>query len=411
VTNAHRSRPVFALLTANTLAFTAEAVSMVVIPWFVLELTGSYARMGIVGFFTVLPRVIAIFLGGQVVDRIGFRTASIASDLLSGISVCGIPLLYATGHLTFEWLIVLVVIGAVFDGPGATAREAMVPELVTNAGMNIDRVNAWFQGARRLSLFIGPVIAGFLVAGVGANNVLWLNAVVFGLSALVTQLFIPEVARVVDPDEETGSFWANTLFGFRFLRRQPLLIWLASIVCLMNFLDAPFTTVQLPALVRENYGSAGRLGLLIGAHGIGAVLGILLFSVLAPRMKRRPTFIIAFGLAGSMFFVLAAAPPFVFAIAAMVMMGIASGPLNPILMSIRQERVPLPYRARVFSTFTAIAFIAIPLGQLIGGFTVEWFGVQAVTATIAGIYVLAVASFTLSPVMHEMNTSNPAQQP
>ncbi len=93
--------PIYALLTANTLSFMAEAIAMVTIPWFVLELTGSYAQMGIIGFFTVMPRVIATFLGGQVVDRIGFRTSSIASDLLSGLSVCGIPILYATGHLTF----------------------------------------------------------------------------------------------------------------------------------------------------------------------------------------------------------------------------------------------------------------------------------------------------------------------
>ncbi|MBA3377453.1 MAG: MFS transporter, partial [Chloroflexia bacterium] len=97
-----RSRtPLFALLAANTLSFMAEAIAMVTVPWFVLELTGSYAQMGIVGFFTVLPRVIATFLGGQVVDRLGFRTSSIASDALSGLSVCGIPILYASGHLTF----------------------------------------------------------------------------------------------------------------------------------------------------------------------------------------------------------------------------------------------------------------------------------------------------------------------
>jgi hypothetical protein len=43
---------------AATLSFMAEAIAMVVIPWFVLELTGSYAQMGIIGFFTFLPRVV-----------------------------------------------------------------------------------------------------------------------------------------------------------------------------------------------------------------------------------------------------------------------------------------------------------------------------------------------------------------
>ena len=187
MTGTNLARPVYALLVTNTLAFIAEAISLVVIPWFVLELTGSYARMGIVGFFTVLPRVVAIFFGGQVVDRIGFRRASILSDLLSGLSVCGIPLLYAAGHLSFTWLIVLVVIGAVFDGPGATARDSMVPELVHRAGMNLDRINAFFQGSRRLSMFIGPMVAGLLVTRIGAQNVLWLNAIVFGTGRVTTR--------------------------------------------------------------------------------------------------------------------------------------------------------------------------------------------------------------------------------
>jgi hypothetical protein len=47
------------------------------------------------------------------------------------------------------------------------------------------------------------------------------------------------------------------------------------------------------------------------------------------------------------------------------------------VMPIRQERVPIAYRARVFGALTTLSFIAIPLGQLLGGYVVEWIGVQA----------------------------------
>lgn len=399
-----RSRtPVYALLAANTLSFTAEAIAMVAIPWFVLELTGSYAQMGIVGFFTVLPRVIATFLGGQVVDRLGFRTSSIVSDVLSGLSVCGIPILYATGHLTLSWLIVLVITGAFFDGPGATAKDAMVPELAFSAGISLDRVNAFFQGARRLSLFIGPVVAGFLIAWVGASNVLWVNAVVFGLSALITITLIPPVAMPRQEDDSPASFWSSTLFGFRFIRHHRLMLWLAGTVCLMNFLDAPMTTVQMPALVREHYGSAEQLGILLSADGGGAVVGAMIFSVVSGRVSRRKTFIAGFFVVGLAFLSLSAVPPYPVAIAIMFFMGLAGGPLNPILMSIRQERVPIAYRARVFGTTTAISFVAIPLGQLAGGYLTEWLGVQTLIAAVAVIYLTVVASFVFNPVLHEMD--------
>lgn len=399
-----RSRtPVYALLAANTLSFTAEAIAMVAIPWFVLELTGSYARMGIVGFFTVLPRVIATFLGGQVVDRIGFRTSSIASDLLSGLSVCGIPVLYSTGHLTFTWLIVLVIVGAFFDGPGATAKDAMVPELAHSAGIGLDRVNAFFQGARRLSMLIGPIAAGFLIAWVGPTHVLWVNAVVFAFSALVTITLIPPVSLPQQDDEPHATFWTNTLFGFRFIRQHRLMLWLAGTVCLMNFLDAPLATVQIPALVREHYGSAAQLGILLGVEGGGAVVGAVVYSVFSARLSRRTTFIACFLVVGLAILALSTAPAYVMAVVAMFVMGIASGPLNPILMSIRQERVPLPYRARVFGTTTAISFVAIPLGQLSGGFLIEWLGVQAILAAVAATYITVVLSFFLNPVLREMD--------
>ena len=347
--------------------------------------------------------MIATFLGGQLVDRLGFRTSSVVSDVLSGLSVCGIPILYATSHLSFAGLVILVIIGAAFDGPGATAKEAMVPELAALARIELDRVNAFFQGSRRLSLFIGPVLAGFLIAVVGPSNVLWVNAVVFGLSTLVTLMFIPTVANPQPDDGPSPSFWSNTLYGFRFIRQHRLMLWLAGTICLMNFLDAPLVTVQLPALVRENYGSADRLGILIGADGLGAVIGAIAFSVIAPRLSRRRTFIACFVVVGLTFVLLAMAPPFPLAVAAMLVMGLAGGPLNPILMSVRQERVPIPSRARVFGTTTAIAFVAIPFGQLIGGFLIEWLGVQAVIGGVAVIYLTVVATFLFNPVLREMD--------
>lgn len=395
--------PIFALLVANTLSFIAEGIAVVAIPWFVLELTGSYAKMGIVGFFTVLPRVIATFLGGQLVDRLGFRVSSVASDLLSGISVCGIPLLYASGNLTFTWLIVLVIVGAVFDGPGATAKEAMVPELTSMAGINLDRINAFFQGSRRLSTFIGPMIAGFLVAWIGTSNVLWVNAVAFALSAAIMMTLIPTISLPAQPSEERASFMANTMFGFRFIRQHRLLLWLAGFLCLTNFLDAPLATVQMPALVEEHYGSAERLGILLGAHGIGAVISTIIFSAIAPRLSRRKTFIICFILCAPLGLVMAMVPPYPIAVAAVLVTGFFAGPINPILMSIRQERVPAQFRARVFGSTTAIAFIAIPLGQLIGGFAVEWLGVRPYFVIVSLAYIVLVTTFFFTPVLHEMD--------
>ncbi|HEV2066374.1 MAG TPA: MFS transporter [Thermomicrobiales bacterium] len=92
------------------------------------------------------------------------------------------------------------------------------------------------------------------------------------------------------------------------------------------------------------------------------------------------------------------------------LMGVSVAPINPILMSIRQERVPIRYRARVFGTLTAIAFVAIPLGQLVGGYLIEWWGVQPYIFVVSAIYLLVTISFFFNPVLHEMD-EKPAPDP
>jgi hypothetical protein len=58
-------------------------LSAIAIPWFVLQTTGSATQTGITGFFNVLPVVLAGFLGGTPVDRLGYKHASIIADLAS----------------------------------------------------------------------------------------------------------------------------------------------------------------------------------------------------------------------------------------------------------------------------------------------------------------------------------------
>lgn len=72
-------------------------------------------------------------------------------------------------------------------------------------------------------------------------------------------------------------------------------------------------------------------------------------------------------------------------------------------MSIRQERVPIRYRARVFGTLTTLAFIAIPLGQLAGGYVVEWVGVRGSFAISSSVLIMVVATMFFTPVLHQMD--------
>jgi len=134
--------PLYSLFIANAVSLVGNVFTLIAIPWFVLQTTGSATKTGITGFFNILPVVIAGFLGGTIVDRLGYKPTSIISDLASGVTTALVPILYFTIGLQFWQLIVLVFLGALLDTPGGTARSALLPELAEQAGMPIERVTS-----------------------------------------------------------------------------------------------------------------------------------------------------------------------------------------------------------------------------------------------------------------------------
>src|SRR6266540_7286317 len=119
--------PLYSLFIANAISLVGSVFSLIAIPWFVLQTTGSATQTGITGFFNVLPVVLAGFFGGTLVDRLGYKRTSIIADIASGITTALIPLLYFTIGFEFWQLMVLVFLGALLDTPGSTARSALVP--------------------------------------------------------------------------------------------------------------------------------------------------------------------------------------------------------------------------------------------------------------------------------------------
>jgi MFS family permease len=80
-------RPLVLLQRANVLAGVSNALVMVVIPWLILERSGSPALAGLAGALAAIPGVVVAPFVGALVDRIGRRAVSVASDLFSALSV------------------------------------------------------------------------------------------------------------------------------------------------------------------------------------------------------------------------------------------------------------------------------------------------------------------------------------
>lgn len=111
----------------NVLAFVA-------IPWFVLQTTGSAAKTGLIGGAFLLAAVVAGVVGGPVVDRLGFKRASIVADLAGAVTVALIPLLYQTIGLAFWQLLMLVFLGGFLDALATRPARASSLTLLGRPG-------------------------------------------------------------------------------------------------------------------------------------------------------------------------------------------------------------------------------------------------------------------------------------
>ena len=167
-------------------------------PLVLLLTTGSAARTGIVAFAGLLPIAIAGVIGGAVVDRLGFKRSSIVADVASGVTVGLIPLLHFAGVLQFWHLLALAFCGGIFDVPGASARNALLPRLAARANMPLERANATYQLGQVFASVVGPLLAGVLILAIDAANVMYIDAASFFISAAVVAVGVtlPRSSRV-----------------------------------------------------------------------------------------------------------------------------------------------------------------------------------------------------------------------
>ena len=155
--------------------------------------------------------------------------------------------------------------------------------------------------------------------------------------------------------------------------------------------------------VREVYGSALNLGLLISANGGGAVIGGLIFAAVGHRLPRHATFVAAFMFTGLRFGVYALYPPAWVLILVTLITSMGAGPINPIIGAIQFERIPAPMRGRVFGAMTAGAWTAMPLGMLLGGILTDRLGTFVMMIGMALAFLLATGSMAFIPAFKEMD--------
>ena len=396
------------LVLAGGISLTGNSLTALVIPWFVYVTTGSAARTGLVAFASLLPVVLAGMAGGLIVDRVGFKHASVVSDILSGVTVAIIPTLHLLGLLRFWQLLILVFIGALLDIPGSAARQSMIPRLAARSGASLETANAGMQVASSVAMIAGPLAAGVLMSLLGATTVLYVDAASFAVSALLIGALIPwkrsaEEGIATEPGGE--GMLREALAGVRLVIHDRFLSAVVRVAVVANFLfSAPFAVV-LPVYAKEVFNDPRVLGLIIAGFGGGSLVGTLVLGAVGPRVSRVVWLLGGLVVMAAGLWILPWSSTITLSVAGAAVLGLANGPMNTIMMVILQERVPESLLGRVNSSLMAMISIASPIGVVIAGLVLDSVAVTLVMAAIAAVFTLVAISALANPEFRNVSVA------
>jgi len=397
--------PLYALLTANVISHVGNSLSYLAIPWFVLTTTGSATSTGIAVAVGALPVIIVGIFGGAVVDRLGYKPASIVSDIASCVTVMLIPLLHQTIGIEFWQLLVLVFLGALLDMPGSSARSSLFPELVSGTGLTLERANAAYSVSNRLASTLSAPIGGILIAILGATTLLYLDAATFAISAAIVALRVPSPPvqhAMSDAQHALARYLGDIREGFAFLHRDRQLLWMVLSFSVGGLIAEPLYAVILPVYANERYGSAVNLGFIFTGLAVGSIVGNVVFAGLNQRLPRSGVIIGGFALRAIAFWVLFFVPPWGVIAGAIFIGAVLFEPINPLYMTIFQERVPTGMRGRVFSAGGALGAGTLPIGILVYGYLLDRIGLDATLTLFVIVNTMLPIAMYLNPVLRNI---------
>ncbi len=369
-----------------------------------LQFTGRAQSVGLALTLQVLPQAFVGPSAGVVNDRMRRKRVMIAADVIRAGIVLAMILVRSRGTvaLIYPLLVAEMVMAAFFE----PARNAVIPNIVEREQVIVANTLASITWS--FDLAIGATLGGVVLAFVGRDAVFVINALSFVISALLLsgmKFDEPHAAGRPPLRARDALDFSPMLAGLRYLRRQPRL---AATVLVKGGLGLMIgATWVIYAIMGErvfpaHVAGAGRsaalgMSLLIGARGIGALLGPLVGAQWAGHRdeRLRRGILISFCLAAAAVGSLALAPNVWVAIACVVLAHCGGSVIWTFSTTMLQLHSDDAFRGRVFSADLAICMVAVALTAYGASAAIDAGVPLRLLAAITGACILAPAAWWL----------------
>ncbi len=333
-------------------------MQQIAMSWLAYRLSNSAVVLGLIGFATQIPILLLGSFGGVMSDRFDRRRLMMISQSLAMAQALLLAFLTWRGWVTVPWLVGLAFVLGCINALDIPTRQAFSVQLVDRREdlPNAIALNSLLMNATR---FVGPTLAGFVLAAFGEEVCFLVNAASY-LAVLLALLAIKAPARLA----QAGSALAALRDGFAYALSQRKIRGQLLVVATVSFLVTPYL-VLMPLFAREILGGDARVfGALVGSSGAGSLVASLYLAsrTSTERLQRRVfAAVMVTGAALSLFAAnreLFLAFPIVMVMGASIILVIAGS--NTLV----QTELHDAYRGRVMAIFS-MAFLGVaPLGSL-----------------------------------------------
>ena len=395
-----RDRNFVWLMSGGAISGLGDQFTLIALPWLVLKLTGDPVALGMAIALMGIPRAILILFGGALVDRYAPKRILMLSKHVNTVLLGLLDILVYSGHAHLSVVLVLALglsLASAFSIPAGTS---MLPHAV--APQHLQAANGMMMGLRQVTMLAGPLLAGllFALAGDGSDGPRHMRglALAFGfdclsfavsawtLSKVEPRPFVPAPAQPVLRAVADGlaAVWRDALL------RSCFLYW-GLCACIVGGV----MQVALPLLASSRLHGAAAHGLLMGAHGAGALAGMAASSV----VKRRPgrglglgmTLLLIDGSAGLLLAPLGSITASWQGVLIIATIGVLGGYVQVAVFTWIQQRVPRELLGRTMSLFMFIFMGLAPLAAALAG----WIASRVALSVLFGGAGLCLAGCAL----------------
>jgi MFS family permease len=383
--------------TGQTISNLGSSITLFALPLLVFKLSGSALDLGIASAATFLPYLLFGLILGAWADRVNRKRMMIGTDIGRAFIVASIPLLFAFGILTIWWIYIVAFIHATLTICFEAGEFAAIPSLVNQDDLVTanGRIQASYSGAS----IVGPLLAGVLVTLIPLSALLLFDALSFLASSF--SLALIRISFNKGGKRAPTSIRSDVTEGLRYVFSNPVLRNISIMMALVNFVGST-TYAQLIFFAKTRLQATDfQASLLYSAGSLGVVILALAAGPLRKHWSFSTVALGALMLEGILTVVFSFMRLYWAAVVLWTLIGGLGILFNINTSSLRQTIVPNQLLGRVMSIASVIAWSAIPLGSLLGGFTISWTqNVALVYGVIGALVFLIPFGFSFTALGH-----------